>query len=611
MREPSTKPSRERRRLRRTPPSEYDSDVMELSSVGERVFAAECIQKKRIRKGRVEYLVKWRGWSHKYNTWEPEENILDGRLLEAFESSQRDSGSGKRGQRSKKERSHSTSEPQQDFRHDSSKAKSEDDTSNDAPATPHGNSSSTETNSAVSPPHSPPPVLSPGAAATEDKDSSTVTAASRLSVSTSQSVTSPQQQPATHQTTATTPKPQPAEAKEPTGKPKPAATTVSPPKTLQSAKSHKEQEEKAKPLNAANADVTPSQSPSEKSSEPATLSPTSKPNQAEAGPSSPPVLEASKKPDTTTKRKLDVKPTHTSSSPHIQVTAVAQQPPTKMPRLSRPVDVPAISTAGKPPPVSTAASPFMNGSSPARAPLRPPIAFKPITPRVTLNVTPPQIHHTRPPASHLAVPPVAARLGTGQLGPATVARIARPPIPHLAPPSSSPSHQVATNSNSANSAGPTPNPTAVPVSSPAPLPTHPVPATGIVAPQQPVPSATPILNGRDSAPPQPGSDRENVCKPAVSAVSQGKPMHSHNGQAASPPMLLPPKEANAEPAVAEPEYSQLAIIPDFWQKQSPVVDQVLITDVTANLVTVTVRECRTQAGFFRDRSNEQAPKDIK
>lgn len=88
-------------------------------------------------------------------------------------------------------------------------------------------------------------------------------------------------------------------------------------------------------------------------------------------------------------------------------------------------------------------------------------------------------------------------------------------------------------------------------------------------------------------------------------------MHSHNGQAASPPMLLPPKETSAEPAVAEPEYSQLAIIPDFWQKQSPVVDQVLITDVTANLVTVTVRECRTQAGFFRDRSNEQAPKDIK
>ncbi|XP_013791793.1 chromobox protein homolog 2-like [Limulus polyphemus] len=82
---------------------------MELSSVGERVFAAECIQKKRIRKGRVEYLVKWKGWSPKYNTWEPEENILDVRLLEAFEASQREReiNPGKRGPKPKKERSSS------------------------------------------------------------------------------------------------------------------------------------------------------------------------------------------------------------------------------------------------------------------------------------------------------------------------------------------------------------------------------------------------------------------------------------------------------------------------------------------------------------------------
>lgn len=82
---------------------------MELSSVGERVFAAECIQKKRIRKGRVEYLVKWKGWSPKYNTWEPEENILDVRLLEAFEASQREreNNPGKRGPKPKKERSSS------------------------------------------------------------------------------------------------------------------------------------------------------------------------------------------------------------------------------------------------------------------------------------------------------------------------------------------------------------------------------------------------------------------------------------------------------------------------------------------------------------------------
>ncbi|XP_076210296.1 chromobox protein homolog 8-like isoform X2 [Aptenodytes patagonicus] len=63
---------------------------MELPAVGEHVFAVESIEKKRIRKGRVEYLVKWRGWSPKYNTWEPEENILDPRLLIAFQNRERE-----------------------------------------------------------------------------------------------------------------------------------------------------------------------------------------------------------------------------------------------------------------------------------------------------------------------------------------------------------------------------------------------------------------------------------------------------------------------------------------------------------------------------------------
>ncbi|XP_057699630.1 E3 SUMO-protein ligase CBX4-like [Corythoichthys intestinalis] len=62
---------------------------MELPAAGEHVFAVESIEKKRSRKGRVEYLVKWRGWSPKYSTWEPEENILDPRLLDAFEDRER------------------------------------------------------------------------------------------------------------------------------------------------------------------------------------------------------------------------------------------------------------------------------------------------------------------------------------------------------------------------------------------------------------------------------------------------------------------------------------------------------------------------------------------
>uniref|UniRef100_H3CG80 Chromobox 4 n=1 Tax=Tetraodon nigroviridis TaxID=99883 RepID=H3CG80_TETNG len=51
---------------------------MEIPAAGERVFAVESIEKRRTApQGRVEYLVKWRGWSSRYNTWEPEENILD------------------------------------------------------------------------------------------------------------------------------------------------------------------------------------------------------------------------------------------------------------------------------------------------------------------------------------------------------------------------------------------------------------------------------------------------------------------------------------------------------------------------------------------------------
>ncbi|XP_017272287.1 chromobox homolog 7a [Kryptolebias marmoratus] len=61
---------------------------MELSSIGDQVFAVESITKKRVRKGNVEYLLKWQGWPPEYSTWEPEDNILDPLLVMAYEENQ-------------------------------------------------------------------------------------------------------------------------------------------------------------------------------------------------------------------------------------------------------------------------------------------------------------------------------------------------------------------------------------------------------------------------------------------------------------------------------------------------------------------------------------------
>ncbi|KAK6638129.1 hypothetical protein RUM44_008554 [Polyplax serrata] len=77
--------------------------------MGDRVYAAERIMKKRIRRGKVEYFVKWKGWSQKHSTWEPEENILDGRLIDIFEESQRGEYTPKRGAK-KKDQHHSQKE---------------------------------------------------------------------------------------------------------------------------------------------------------------------------------------------------------------------------------------------------------------------------------------------------------------------------------------------------------------------------------------------------------------------------------------------------------------------------------------------------------------------
>lgn len=51
---------------------------------------------------------------------------------------------------------------------------------------------------------------------------------------------------------------------------------------------------------------------------------------------------------------------------------------------------------------------------------------------------------------------------------------------------------------------------------------------------------------------------------------------------------------------------QVLVAPDptYWYKRNPLADEIFITDVTANLITVTIRECKTRQGFFKGSTDE-------
>lgn len=77
-----------------------DEAATERPKLDEGFYEIEAIRRKRVRKGQLQYLIKWRGWPEAANTWEPLENLQScSDVIDAFEDSLR---SGKHRKRKRK-----------------------------------------------------------------------------------------------------------------------------------------------------------------------------------------------------------------------------------------------------------------------------------------------------------------------------------------------------------------------------------------------------------------------------------------------------------------------------------------------------------------------------